>query len=458
MYSKKISLKQLLVLASICFASQFIAQQQNSAYSLQQAIEYALKNSPGHLNTGLDEQNSEYKKGEIRASGLPQINGSVDFKDYLEIPTSLIPASAFNPFAPAGTYAAVKFGVKYNATAGLSASQLLFSADYLYGMKAASQYINLSRINTQRSKADVVAGVSKAYYSVLISKERLKQLDANIAKIEKSLSDLRATNKQGFVEMIDVERLEVAYNNLVIEKEKVTQLIGVGENLLKFQMGYKITDPILLGDSLSINQDLKEEISLAAIDVTKRPDYQILKTQQSLYTMDVQRQQWGYLPTLAAYGSYQFNSQRPTTNFFETDKSNAAKQWYPIALVGITMNVNIFDGLLRHNKIQQAKVTRGKNENTIKTLELAAQMESSTAAITFNNALKSMGTSKRNIELAQHVLDVSQKKYDQGVGSNLEVITAQASLRESEVNYFSSLYDAIIAKIDFQKATGTLVK
>jgi len=449
--------KLFIAAALLCFNSAQ-SQQQNNSFSIQQAIDYAVKNSPNYLNAELDQKSAVYRKKEIGGLLLPQINGSIDFKDYLKIPTSLIAANAFNPFAPADEYLAVQFGLKYNATAGINASQLLFSSDYVFGMKAAKELISLSKINMQRSKSELVSQVSKAYYSVLVNRERLKLLDANMTKLDKSLADVKAYNIQGLVELIDVERLEVASNNLASEKEKVIQFMKAGEFLLKFQMGYKIYDPIILSDSLNLTEDLKQEFNSINIDISKRSDYLLLTAQQKLLDIDVKRLKWGYLPTLAAYGSYQYNTQRPTTNLFETDKTNAMKQWYPIALVGITMNLNIFDGLQRHNKIQQAKISSGKNVNTLKNIELASQLESSVAAITFNNSLKTLSNNKRNMELAQHIYDVVQKKYLEGVGNNLEVINAQTSLRESEFNYYSSVYDVLVAKIDYLKATGTLVK
>ena len=138
---------------------------------------------------------------------MPQINGSIDIKDYIDLPTSLLPGQFFG--APAGSYVPVKFGTKYNATAGFSASQLIFSSDFIVGMSAAKEFINLSRINVTRTKADLVAQVSKAYYNAIINKERIKLLDANIIKLKKIFDDTKALNLQGFVEQIDVERIEV---------------------------------------------------------------------------------------------------------------------------------------------------------------------------------------------------------------------------------------------------------
>lgn len=435
------------------------AQTQNSAFSLQQAIDYSLKNSPNYLNAELDEKNAFYKKNEIAGLGLPQITGSFDFKDYFNIPVSIVDASAFNPAIPKGSvYQVLSFGLKYNASAGFSASQLLFSADYIFGLKAAKEYIALSKISAQRTKTELIAQVSKAYYGVLINKERLKLIDANIVKLDKSLSDLKAFNKQGLVELIDVERLEVANNNLFTEKEKVIQLISVGENLLKFQIGYKINENIALTDSLKLTEDLKQDIKINNSDFSKRDDYQLIKAQNNLLDIDVKRLKWGYLPTLAAYGSYQYNTIRPNANIFESDKNNAVKQWYPISLIGVTANLNIFDGLQRNYKIQQAKITLQKNSNNLKNIEMVAELESSIAAITFNNATKTLKNNERNMDLAKHIYEVAQKKFEQGVGSNLEIVNAQASIREAEINYFNAIYDLLIAKIDYQKAIGTLVK
>lgn len=434
------------------------AQQPNNDFSLQQAIDFAYKNSPSYLNSELDLKSAVYRKNEITGMGLPQITGTVDFKDYIELPTSLFPLSAFSPLAPPDAYQAVKFGLQYNATAGLNASQLLFSADYLFGLKAAKEFVNLSRINVQRSKTELVSQVTKAYYGVLVNRERLKLLSANLDKLSKNLNDVKAFNQQGFVELIDVERLEVAYNNLQVEKDKVTQLLTVGENLLKFQMGYKISDGITLTDSLNLTDDLKKEMSISNIDISNRSDYQLLVSQQKLSNVDVKRLKWGYLPTLAAYGAFQYNTQRPNANIFETDNTSAIKKWYPMSLVGVSLNLNVFDGLQRHYKIQQAKISALKNQNNLKNIELAAQLEASVAGISYNNALKSLNANKRNMELAQHVFDVAQKKYEQGVGSNLEIVNAQTSLREAETNYYNALYDMLIYKTDYLKATGTLVK
>lgn len=445
--------KYAFLLSLVIFAfTETKAQENNSAsFSLQQSIDYAIKNSPSYLNSELDLKNAIYKRNEITGMGLPQVNGSVDVKDYIELPTSLLPGQFFG--APADTYIPVKFGTKYNSTVGINASQLVYSSDYIFGLKASKEFINLSKISVTRSKSELVSQVSKAYYSVIINRDRIKLLDANIVRLKKVFEDTKALNKQGFVELIDVERLEVQYNNLTTEKEKATKLIGLSESMLKFQMGYKISEPISLTDSINLSANEYQELSGNKVDISKRPDYMLLKVQQSLLDIDVKRLKWGYLPTLAAYGSYQYNAQRQKFDFLDVNQ-----KWYKIALIGATLNLNIFDGLQRQNKIQQAKIASLKNQNTLKTIEQVGELEASVAAISYNNAYSSLLVQKKNMELANHVYEVVQQKYKQGVGSNIEIVNAEVSLKEAQTNYYNSVYDMYIYKIDYLKSTGNLTK
>lgn len=453
--------KYTLMLSILLMTYSSQAQEANkTSFSLQEAIDYSVKHSPNHLNSELDQQNAEYKRKEVRGLGLPQISGSIDVKDYIDLPTSLFPRSVFgDTTAGPEDFAAVKFGTKYNATAGLSASQLIFSSDYIFALKASKEYLNLSKISVTRSKLDLAAQVSKAYYTVLVNNDRFKLLEANIVRLKKILDDTKAMNQQGFVELIDVERLEVQYNNLLTEKDKTLKLIGISETLLKFQMGYSLSDPINLSDNLDVNSDSFQELGTGKIDITQRPDYQLLQAQQTLLEIDVKRYKWGYMPTLAAYGSYQYNSQRNKFDFLSpVDKTNPTKQWFKIALIGATLNFNVFDGFQRHNQIQQAKISSMKNLNNIKSIEMAGQLEASVASINYNNAYAGLLSQKKNMELAQHVVEVAQKKYQGGVGSNLEIVTAETSLKEAQTNYYNAVYDMLVAKIDYQKAVGTLVK
>lgn len=423
-----------------------------NAFTLKEAVEYAYGHQATVLNAGLEQQMNKMKQREVTGMGLPQVNGSFDIKDYLDIPTQLMPGEFFS--LPPGTYIPVKFGLRYNAMAGISVSQLLFSSDYIVALQASSELTALSQKNVQRTRVETAVQVSKAYYNVLVSREQLSLLKSNVEKIKKLFDDTKILHQNGFVEKIDVDRVEVAYNNLVTEQQKVEKLIGVGEALLKFQMGYDVTQPIELKDKLEdVSSPAPEPDGVQKPDFNARVEYSLLKSQQRLNALEHRRNKMSYLPSLVAYGSFNLNAQRDEFNIFDFSDGN---DWYPVSIIGITLNVPIFNGGQKYHKIQQTKLSRLITENNIKNLENAITLEITAASVTYNNAILSLTTQKKNLELASNVYEVSKKKYEQGVGSNLEVINAQTSYREAQTHYITALYDYHISKLELDKAKGSI--
>ncbi|MBC7411179.1 MAG: TolC family protein [Bacteroidia bacterium] len=421
-----------------------------TAFTLKEAQDYAIKNSVILSNSAIDMQIAQAKVKETMGMGLPQISGSFDVKDFLVIPTSLLPAQIFG--GPAGSFIPVKFGTKYNATLGLSASQLIFSSDYLIGVQATKTYLELTQKSANVSNNDIKSNVAKAYYGVLVNKERLTLLTANIARIEKLLSDTKAFNKQGFVELIDVDRIEVLYNNLVSEKQKIEKLVTLTETVLKFQMNYDTQQPIQLTDKIEQGIDVSNiALSDVKLDVTNRPEYALLETNLKLNLLDLKRNRLSYLPTMVAYGAYSGNAQRSKFDVFKV-----GEPWFQTAIIGATINVPIFSGFQKHFKTQQAALNVMKTQNNMRNLQNGISLETQSSLTSYSNAVVSISNNKRNIDLAKNVYEVSKKKYDQGVGSNLEVTTAATALKEAETNYAVALYDYYIAKIDYEKATGTI--
>ncbi|HKC69090.1 MAG TPA: TolC family protein, partial [Bacteroidia bacterium] len=315
----------LAAIALLCIGQLKVYSQADTAtkqFTLQAAIDYALKHNMTYMNVENDAQYNTYKKKELTAQGLPQINGSADLRDNALLPTSLLPGQFFG--APAGTYVPVKFGVQYNLTASASATQLIFSSDYIVGLQAAKGLVTLSQKNVLRSKVETAQNVSKAYYGVLINKERIKILDINIDRVKTLKDNTTALNQNGFAEQIDVQRLEVNYNNLVTEKEKTLRLVEVSELMLKFQMGYDLRANIELTDNLNKieNGQDAQNVNSDKVDPSNRPEYMVLEAQQKLNELDLKRYRMAYLPSLNAYGLLAEQFQKSNLDF-------SSKSWFP---------------------------------------------------------------------------------------------------------------------------------
>ena len=182
-------------------------------FSIKEAIDFSFQHQKDVLNSQLDVEIANSQVKETIGMGLPQISASFDVKDYVKIPVSLIPAEFFG--GEAGTYEAVQFGTQWNATAGLSASQLIFEPSYLVGVQAAKTFKELSIKNHDRTKLETAVSVTKAYYMVLLMRDRKNVIDANVSRLQKYNSDIKAMFENGFVEKVDVDRIQVTYNNVL---------------------------------------------------------------------------------------------------------------------------------------------------------------------------------------------------------------------------------------------------
>jgi outer membrane protein TolC len=420
--------------------------------TLEEAVAYGLKKNLNIKNTQLDALSAEARIGEIRAAGLPQINGQFGLNDNLIIQRVFLPATFVNPnAAPDAPPIAAQFGVKYSGNIGATLNQLIFNGSYFIGLKAAATYRELAQKNVTQSKVNVVEAVTKAYYSAQVAEERAKVLDLNIQRLDTLMRDTRATYKAGFVEKIDVDRLEVQLNNLRTERQKVKNLIELSYTLLKFQMGMPLTEQVVLTDKVDEEAVTSMTAPLTnAVDYGKRIEYSILNTQGELANLDIRNIKSGYLPTVSGVLSYGHNNGR--NNFGDLFTS----RWFNNSVLGLNVQIPIFDGLSKHYKLQQAQITLDKLNQGQDLLSQSIDLQVQQANITLSNSLETLGTQQRNVALAEEVVRVSKIKYQEGVGSNIEVINAESSLKEAQTNYFAALFDVLIAKVDLVKARGEL--
>jgi outer membrane protein TolC len=446
--------KFLLVLAFISGFVTLKAQQTDTAsytYSLQQCVDFAIQHNTTMQNVLLDQVTADNKVKEVIGAGLPQISGSAEVQDFLEIPTSLIPGEFFG--GQPGTYIPVQFGTKYNATVGFSASQLIFNGSYFVGVKAAKLYQDLAQKNVDRTKIETSADVTKAYYTVLVNNEKKKLLDANLERIGKMVDDTKALHKNGFVEQLDVDRITVTFNNLTTEAANINRLLDLSMVLLKYQMGMDQSASLTITDKIENITFTPEVPAGGKFDYNRRVEYQLYDMQRRGQALYLRSERLGYLPTVVLFGSATTQAQRTKFDFFDTQKS-----WYPIVVVGLRVSVPIFDGLQRHYRVEQYRVGILQAENNMLFIQRTIDMQRAVASVNLQNSSASLQSQKDNMTLAESVFNSAKKKYDAGVGSNLEVITAQTALKEAQTNYFNALYEAVIAKVEYDKATGAFTK
>jgi len=471
-------MKGKLTLLFLMLSTWLVAQETSGSFTLDDCVEYALKNSVDAKNALLDEQIATARVKETVGIGLPQVSGSVSvqqsptqprfFTQYTAGGGSffITDEQASQMGLSDGDVVALRniFQLKGAGDANLSINQMIFNGSYFVGLQASKAYKELSVKNSNQTSEDIVMSVSKAYYNLLIAREQLSLVNANLNRLDTLYRNTLAMYENGFAERIDADRLKVTLNNLKVNRENIENLNDLSMRLLKFQMNFPFDEELTIGGSLEDEAMQKVELPEAENwDYSNRPDYQVLQANYELQKLNIKNKYAEAIPMISAFANLGYSTQSPnfgglfaTNTDFEDQNGVGPDKWYGYSTLGLSLKWNMFTGLQRNYQIQQEKLSLSKIENGFEVLERSIELDIKRAQDNLDNALSRLEVQKENAELAEYIFNISQIKYQEGVGSNLEVIEADTSLKEAQTNYFSALYDAIIAQLELKKALGIL--
>ena len=466
---KKIGNYSLLFLIMLIITFRTNAQKTNS-FSVLQAVDYAKQNSVQVKNALLDILIQKQTNRDITSIALPQINGSASMNHNFDIAVQTIPdfisgkiygaliregvtnGSGTPITSPQGGFPDLLFplGSPWSANAGITLSQIIFDGQVFIALKARNGTINLQERIAGLTEENIRANVYKVYYQLVTGKKQIELLDANISRLEKLKHDVQVIYENGFVEKLDVDKLTVQIANLQTEKLKADNMLHNGYSGLKLLMGMPIKDSLALTDTLSDDYVREGVLEASQFKYTDRNDYQVSEVTNKLNGLNIRRYKLNQIPTFLLVGGYSKQAQRDKFDFF------GKGDWYSSSYVGLQMHVPIFNGFALKARIQKAKLELQKTQNQTEALKISIDREVESSKNNFIVAIASMDYQKKNMALAEKVYDQTKKKYEIGTGSATEINTAQVDLKTAQTNYITALYDAIIAKVDFLKATGKL--
>lgn len=417
--------------------------------TLQDALDYAAEHSATMKTARADLEIAGRQIKEITASGLPQIEASVGYQYFLNLPTSLVPAEFFG--GEPGEFAEIQFGTEQNVNATATVKQLIFDGSYIVGLRASRIYRDLASQNVERSELDVKNQVSETYFLVLLSRDNLSIIRENLGNMELTLDETIEINKAGFTDAINVDQLRLSVSNL---KNRITNLERQHElsiNLLKFQMGLDFSREITLADSLT---HLFEKMIIEA-DVTEEfnyedhIDYKIMLSQETMSLMALRREQSFYLPTLSATFTHQESAQRDQFNF-----TDGSKPWFPSSFISVNLSIPIFSSGLRSSKVRQARLELTKSEIATQEVTQSLNLRIEEAIAQFRTAMDSYQSEKENLELAERILERTTIMHAEGMASSLELTQANDQMLSTRSNYYNAMFEFITARNNLDKARG----
>lgn len=438
-------------------------------FSIQQAVDYAAKNNVQVKNALLDVKMQEQVNREITSRAYPAINGNLGTTYNPNVATQVIPnfisPSTYQVLVDQGVkdgngnpiimpddfgFIAAQFGTKYSAVGAISLSQILFDGQVFVGLKARSSTLDFSRKNVEVTLENIKANIYKVYYQLVVSRTQVELLDSNISLLQKLHRDTRIIYENGFAEKLDVDKVSVQLTNLQTERNAVINNISNGYYGLKVLIGMPVGEELVLTDKLSDEQIREGILENSVYAYEDRKEFQYAQIGKKLNEYNIRRYKLSQVPTVSLNGSYAKNAQRDSWNFF------GKGPWYSISSVSLNVNVPIFNGFYTRAKIEQARIDLQKTQNNIEALKLSIDNDVAVAKNNFRSAIARVDFQKKNMQLAENVYQQTKKKYEVGTGSQTEINTAQTDLKTAQTNYITALYDAIIARVDFLKATGKL--
>jgi outer membrane protein TolC len=415
-------------------------------------MDYALKHNYSVKNAKLDVMIQQAQNNQTTAAAYPHVNGKADF-NYFNVPQrSFIDGSSFNPQVPKGTIVPIEFSLPFSASANITASQLLFDGSVFVAVKSRNTVMDFAKLNGEVTEETVRYNVYKAYNSLVIAYRQYDILKGSLAYARSLEHDLEITRQNGFAEKIDVERTSVQVNNLATDSIRIGNMLSQSEDMLKYTIGMDIKAHIVLTDT---NTDQRKAAAASLLaqeeNYDRVPEYRLMNTALKLNEFNLERYRMSALPSLSTFWSYGSN--------YGSDKFNkmlSFDRYWASSTIGLGLTVPIFNGFMRANQMTEARINIDKAKNNIDNMKLTIDFQTAVSRTSLKNAILQVQSQHRNMDLANDVLDLAQKKYKAGVGSNLEVNQAQTEMLKAQNNYFAALLDLINAEADLKKALGLL--
>ena len=414
----------------------------SQSLTLDQCLHYALQHEPA-LNQSLINISIARATNSINLSGwLPQANISANLTHYNTLPTSFVKNSG-------GTLVEQKTGVVNTFGPTLAVTQTIFNPSLFYAAKSARLYVTAAEQITDSTKINVVAGVSKTFYSLLLTLEQIDVLKEDTARLAKSLHDTYHQYISGIVDETDYDEAAISLNNSKQQLKQATESVVPLYAMLKQAMGYPPEQQFNVSfDTAAMMHDIAFDTT-QQLQYQKRIEFQQLQTAKNIQGQVINYYRAAWLPTLGAFFDYDYAFQN---NSFGSLFANG----YPYSYIGLSLNMPIFTGFARTQSLRRARLQGQLLDWDQVSVQSEIYSEYTSALANYKSNLYSLYSLLDNVNLAKRTYDIVYLQYNQGVVAYLNVITAESNLITSEIGYINALFQVLSSKIDLEKSLGVI--
>lgn len=433
--------KKIFILFLFCSWLNTYAQEN---WTLKQCIKYGLTNNRNNTIYANEKLAADAKAKEVLADYLPKVSLTSTLDNNLKLQQSVIPAGIFGP-----DEIRVSLTQKYNSNFVGQVDQVLYDQSLLTGLKANKYNKQRADLNIEQSNEAIIYNISIAYFQIFVYKQQLELLKYNKETYEKQIEIYRLQVSKGITLQKDLDKVNVDYNNTISQIRVAQSNLKLAENELKYEMGYPINDLLTVNPSTELGTTLLNEESTNTFSPASRIGYKLSELNIKTLEIEQARIKAEGLPKLSAYFRY------GAVGF--GDKLSAAyDELLPYSAVGLKLSIPILDFYKRNAQYKQAKINRVNAEESLKLAEGKYKVEYENAYTKLSQAQTNVENDKRNVALAESVLKVTDLQFQKGTTNLTDWLNTQNSLKEAQNSYLKSLYSYYQARIDIEKAAGSL--
>ncbi|PWT77022.1 MAG: transporter [Bacteroidetes bacterium] len=433
--------RYFLSLLSVLLGSHLFAQKQEVILqdaTVEQCIQYAMQHQPAVNQSLIDEKITDKLIKSKLADWLPQLNLTANYQNNFRLPSTKFG----NQIITIGAY--------NTSYADFALTQTIFDRDVLLVKRSEGDIRTQARQVSTNTKIIVTANVSKAFFDVLLTIKQIELLDEDIILLKRTQQDTYNQYKGGLVDKTDYSRATISLNNALARRRTSSEELKSKYATLKLLMSYPQNESLsLFYDTLKMRTEVFAIDTAEEVNFDNRIEFQLLQTQKKLQEANLRYYKWGFLPTLSAYGQYNFNYL--SNSFTKLYSDN-----FPSSFAGLTLTFPIFQGTKRTQQIRMAELQLNRMDYDFIALKDSIGAQYTQAIAAYKANLQNFFVQKENLQLARDVYNIIQLQYRQGIKTYLDVITANDDLFTAQINYTNAAFQLLINKVDVQLALGTL--
>ncbi len=409
---------------------------QSIQLTLDQALEIALSESNTVKMADMTVEKAGYAKKGSYASLYPNINASGSYQRTLKKQQMVMNLG--------GNEQTITMGQNNSVNAGFSASMPLINAQLWESLKVSAMDVEMAVEQARSSKISLVSQVKQAFYGALLAKESHHMMKEVYDNATKNYNETVNKYNVGKASEFEKMRAQVTMMNAEPNVTSAENAMMLTAWQLKALIGIDLDKEIeVIGQLSDYEQELLEGSAYNS-DLSSNSSLKQMEIQNRMLDANIRMLKFQYIPTLAASFAYNYVAMGDTFDM----------NWSPYSTVAVSLNIPIFDGLSKHFNIKQMKKTKEtlnlQIEDTQRNLNIAVKNFNDQMTV----CMKNYTAAKSAVEVAEKSYKISEKMYEVGKATLVELNDAQLAYTQSLLNMNQSIYNFMVAKTSLEELMG----